>query len=187
MNEIFSYWRWFFVGHGAQPGYRRIINYWLLVHVAAGLLLAYLVKVNLVTASNSVLLPLISILIGLSFAWAGNAQAILQSTEISYLAKHHKGGFEEYVFVFQTAILAILITLVLWALAGLQIFDSFWPTAQNPIPYFLIKSILFSLTSITLRECWHVVLGAQWLLIAQQKIRKSIQDKHMHDEEGELK
>ena len=174
-KKLFSYWHWFLVGSGAKPGYQRIVNWWLLLHVAVGILLAYVVEVNLTTAANSVLLPLVGILVGLSFAWAGNAQALLQSREIEKLAEHHEGGFKEYVFVFQTAILAILVTLVLWALAGLRIFDLFWPTPRRHYTYFFIKAVLFSFSSLTLRECWHVVLGAQWMLIVQREIRRSTQ------------
>jgi hypothetical protein len=178
MNKsLFSYWSWFFVGSGAKPGYRRLVNRWLLLHLAVGVLLAYVVKVNLVTAANSVLLPLVGILVGLSFAWAGNAQALMQSQEIDRLTEYHAGGFREYVFVFQTTILAILVTLVLWALAGLQVFDLFWPTAERHYVYFSIKVVLFSFSSLTLRECWHVVLGAQWMLLAQREIRKKKREK----------
>ena len=178
MNKsLFSYWSWFFVGSGAKPGYRRIVNWWLLLHLAMGFLLAYVVKVNLVNAANSVLLPLVGILVGLSFAWAGNAQALMQSPEMGRLAEYHEGGFSEYVFVFQTAILAILVTLILWALAGLQVFDLFWPTAKRHYVYFSVEVVLFSFSSLTLRECWHVVLGAQWMLLAQRKIRKKEHEK----------
>lgn len=178
MNKsLFSYWSWFFVGSGAKPGCRRLVNRWLLLHLAVGVLLAYVVKVNLVAAANSVLLPLVGILVGLSFAWAGNAQAFMQSQEIDRLTEYHEGGFSEYVFVFQTAILAILVTLVLWALAGLQVFDLFWPTARRHCVYFFVKVLLFSFSSLTLRECWHVVLGAQWMLLAQREIRKKEREK----------
>jgi hypothetical protein len=31
---------------------------------------------------------------------------------------------------------------------------------------------MFALLSLTLRECWHVVLGAQWMLLTQHEIRR---------------
>lgn len=171
--KSFSFWSWFAKGSGAKPGYRRLINSWLLLHLVVGILLTFAVRVNLSSAANSVLLPLVGILVGLSFAWAGNAQALLQSCELDVLVEYHEGGYSEYVFVFQTAILAILVTLVLWALAGLKVFDLFWPTAGRPWWYAFVKVVLFTFSSLTLRECWHVVLGAQWMLQAQRQIRKT--------------
>lgn len=140
-------------------------------HLCFGFASAFFLPITLAEAANTVLLPLVGILIGLSFAWAGNAQALLQASEIEEMTQHHPGGFAEYVFTFQTAILAIFITLVVWALAGLKLFDSVWPIARCGTAYFLIAMSLYTLSSLTLRECWHVVLGAQWMLMAQHEIK----------------
>jgi hypothetical protein len=172
MSALFNYWRWFFVGSGGRPGFRRLIDRWLLVHVAVGILLSLFAKVDLPTAANSVLLPLAAVFIGLSFAWAGNAQALMQSPEIDQLADHHEGGFAEYAYTFQTAILVILVTLVLWGLAGLRVFVWFEMPEAGWLPKLAVRSTLFALSSMTLRECWHVVLGSQWMLLAQREIRK---------------
>lgn len=170
--ELVKYWEWFFKGSGGKAGFRCIINIWLIFHLFVGVGLSFLVQEDLKTTSNTVLLPLIGIFIGLSFAWAGNAQALMQSSEIDELSKHHKGGFVDYVFVYQTAILTILVTLVFWALAGLSVFDLQWPTPSCRDYYFTVKIFLYTLCSLTLRECWHVVLGAQWMLLAQREIRR---------------
>lgn len=122
--------------------------------------------------SRSLLLPIASIFIGLSFAWSGNAQAILQSKEIEELSAFRSGGYEEYVYTFQSAILLILLTLIAWGAAGLGIFDQVWPVAQCSISYRLITGLLFFLASITFRECWHVVLGSQALLLMRFKIKQ---------------
>lgn len=171
-----SFWKWLAKGSGGKPGYRRLINRWLIFHIGIGALLAYVVRVNLETAANTVLLPLVGILIGLCFAWAGNAQALLQAAEIEEMTRFHEGGFVEYVFTYQAAILAILVALVAWALAGFDIFDKAWPTEARQPWYFVVKGILFTLSSLTLRECWHVVLGAQWMLLMQHKIKQSKKD-----------
>ena len=171
-DELIRYWQWFFRGSGGKAGFRRLINIWLIFHVIVGICLALLVDIDLNTASNTVLLPLIGILIGLSFAWAGNAQALMQSSEIDELSDFHKGGFVDYVFIYQSSILAILITLIFWGIAGLSIFDSRWPTPKCKIYYFTIKVTLYTLCSLTLRECWHVILGAQWMLLKKKKIKQ---------------
>ena len=150
-------------------------NLWIIIHISIGVLLAIFIPSDLESAANTVLLPLAGIFIGLTFAWAGNAQALLQSKEISDLTKQHSGGLEEYVYTFQTAILVIMITMVLWGLAGLKAF-SHEVLVECNWPIFIIKVILYCLSSLTLRECWHVVLGSQYLLLAHEKI-KEVQSK----------
>lgn len=175
MNEIkhLSYWKWFFRGYGSRPGFRRVINKWLIIHILIGILIAFSVSKQLQEISNAVLLPLFGIIIGLSFAWAGNAQALMQSPEIEKLSEYRDGGFLEYVYTYQTAILVILVTLVLWSIAGLSIIDDIFSNKTNGLPYFFVKGFLFTLCSLTIRESWHVVIGVQWMLITQKNIKDS--------------
>lgn len=135
--------------------------------------MAWSVPLSASKAANTVLLPLAGIFIGLTFAWAGNAQALLQSSEIDDLTKYHPGGFEEFVHVFQLAILVLLGTLVGWGIAGLEVFDATWPTPHRIRTYFAVRSTLYASASIALRECWHVVLGSQLLLLVQRRIRSA--------------
>ena len=172
-----SFWRWLFVGSGAGPGIRRLFDLWLLVHIAVGASLALLVPISLEASSNGLLLPLAGIFIGLSFAWGGNAQALIQTSEIMQLAGKRKGGFLEYLYAYQLAILLILVSLTCWALAGLGIFDRVWPLDQHSWQYKVLSAGLFSLASITLRECWHVVVGAQAMLA----IRLTLREKQKND------
>ena len=165
-----SFWKWFIAGSGAQPGFRRVINRWILIHLGVGVSMAASIPIDLQSAASAVLLPLAGVLVGLSFAWAGNAQALLQTGEIESLSEHHPGGFVEYVYFYSLAILCILITLSIWGLAGLKIFDAVWPTSSHAKTYFGIKLILFTLSSLTLRECWHIVLAAQWMLLTRREI-----------------
>ena len=82
--EFIGYWHWFLKGSGGKAGFRRILNVWILLHLSIGLVLTLLVKVNLQTAANAVLLPLAGIFVGLSFAWAGNAQALSDLRDVHY-------------------------------------------------------------------------------------------------------
>ena len=82
-----------------KRGFRRLVNIWLLFHMLVGVALAFLIQVDLATAANAVLLPLVGILIGLCFAWAGNAQALLQTRELNRMTEHSEGGFTEYVYI----------------------------------------------------------------------------------------
>src|SRR5690242_12776613 len=87
-----SFWRWFFLA-SRRSGWRKFADWWLLVHLVVAIMLSVLVPATLKEAASTVLLPLVGILIGLSFAWAGNAQALLQTEEIERLSEYHPGGF----------------------------------------------------------------------------------------------
>ena len=167
---MLTFWDWFFKGSGGKRGFRAIINIWLFFHIIIGILLSIIVNIPLNEAANTVLLPLAGIFIGLSFAWAANAQALMQSTEIRELAANHPGGYFHYLYTFQTAIFVIIITLIFWGLAGLSIFENLHCNPNQRIIYFLVKTILFTFASLTLRECWHVILGVQMLLLIQNQI-----------------
>lgn len=168
-----TFWRWFFSGTGERSGILRFWDPWLILHALIGVFLAVALPITLKEAATALLLPVAGIFIGLSFAWGGNAQALLQTSEIEDVSNFRDGGYEEYVFAFQAAILLILVTLGMWAIAGLAIFDDVWPTKENPKLYGVFASLLFFMSSMTLRECWHVVLGAQSLLIMRFKIKQS--------------
>ena len=177
-----SFWRWLFRGTGAKPGYKKAIDKWLPFHFSIGVALSLVVPISLSRAANAVLLPLAGIFVGLSFAWAGNAIVLLQSKEIGRLSNYLGGGFPEYVFTFQFAILTIITCLALWGLAALGVFDKTWPTRRIGLFYFSIKTFLYSFSSLTLRECWTVVVGAQSMLLLQKRI-KEVDEKRK--EEGE--
>lgn len=172
-----TFWSWLFKGSGNGAGLKRFLDRWILLHIAVGLALAVLTPISLKDAAVTLLLPVAGIFIGLSFAWGGNAQALLQSTEIENMSSFRDGGYVEYVYTFQAAILLILFVLVLWAVAGLGVFDTVWPTCSNHYLYFLISFFLFFFSSLTVRECWHVVLGAQSMLLARFQIRKRSSDR----------
>jgi hypothetical protein len=116
--KVKRYWRWLLVGYEQGPGIRKFLDVWLLLHLAAGVILAYIVQVELAEAAKTILLPLAGVLVGLMFAWGGNAQAVLASDEFDDIASRHPGGVEEYAFTFQSAILCLLTTLALWGLAA---------------------------------------------------------------------
>jgi len=169
---MINFWRWFFRGTGGGPGIRRFLDWWLVLHICVGFLMAIILPITLEKAGTGLLLPIAGIFIGLSFAWGGNAQALLQSQELEKLSQYHAGGYEEYLYTYQAAVLLILATLAAWGIAGLGIFDQVWPMCQEGVPYRFIIGILFFLASMTLRECWHVVLGSQALLLTRFKIRQ---------------
>lgn len=165
-----KFWRWFFRGLKTRSGIEKLLfNWWLFFHVFAGVGLALWIKTPPHEAAQAILLPLAGVLIGLTFSWSGNAQALIQKSEIGKLAEHHLDGLEVYVYTFQSAVLVILVTLVAWGLAGLEVFSSRYLEIRCAL--FFIEACLYFLASLTLRECWSVVLLSQALILARHGIR----------------
>lgn len=173
-----KFWRWFFLGLEDRSGLSELlINRWCIVHIVVGFIFAQSISVSLDDAARTILLPLAGIFVGLSFAWAGNAQALLQKREIQKISAHLPDGIEAYIYIFQLAILVILVTLVAWGLAGLKIFSL--QIFQAPCVQLFIKTCLYFLASLTLRECWHVVLGSQILILTRHEVRR-VEDREKH-------
>ena len=169
IEQEFKFWSWFLFGIAEKPGYQGLWNSWLMIHAMLGFILALIIRlrspdVDLIKAATTVFLPFASILIGLTFAWGGSAQSLLASEEIQELTETGSNGLVEYLYTYQLAILTVLSTLVCWGMAGLGLFGK-----KN----LLIEWFLYSLSSLTIRECWHSVLGAQWLLLTQKNVRKA--------------
>jgi hypothetical protein len=182
---MFDYWRYFFRGINCKPGYRYItVSWWNLIHILIGVTLALAISTPVDEAAKVILFPLIGILIGLAFAWSGNSQALLQTEEIHVLTEHYEGGFPEYVYSYQNAILVILITLITWGIAGLSVFDKLWPTSDGFLFYLIIETILYTLLSMSVRECWRVVLDTQRMLIVQREIKKIEDEKKKKEQES---
>ena len=54
---LISFWRWFFKGTGARPGYQRLINRAVVFHVLLGLLISFLIKGTLAEIARTTILP----------------------------------------------------------------------------------------------------------------------------------
>lgn len=167
-----TFWKWFVSGSGGHPGYRRIVNRWLLFHVAVGVAVAFAVPASIAQTANAVLVPLIGVFVGLSFAWGANAQSMLQTDQIRRMTAERAGGFAEYVFTFQIAMFVILATLAVWGLGGLSVFDQSWPTTVHPFAYGAVEITLYGLASLAVRECWHVIVGTQLMLLQWSEIKR---------------
>ncbi|WBQ11219.1 hypothetical protein L2D01_05405 [Hyphomonadaceae bacterium ML37] len=167
------FWRWLFCGlESKRPGIFQLFDAWLVFHILIAILIQATITIPIEDAASKVLLPLASIFIGLSFAWAGNAQALMQEKEIVDLAEKHPDGLETYLYTFQLAILIILFTLIIWGLAGLEFLKL---ADHHNIPYVrnVIEVALIFFASMTIRECWHVVLGSQLMILSRHEIRRS--------------
>ena len=165
----------FFWGWLWHEGLACFLDRWLVLHVGLGCALAFAVERPLAELASAVLLPMASVLVGLTFAWSGNVASLLQTKEIQRVVDRRKPKqFLRWVFGFQTAVLAVLVTTAAWSMVGLGAFSRVGTLVPSLRP--LGRGLLFAFTSLTLRECWQVVVGAQQLLISQMEIAAKERD-----------
>lgn len=164
-----SFWCWFICGYKGEAGYKKLLNKWLILHTFLAVALVFLTSKSPSELAIPILLPLAGTLIGLSFAWVGNALAILQTDELEKMTDNHPDGIANYIYYFQMAILILLVSLCFWGVVGLGVFDYFDDSKWVDVP---VKFSMFFIASISIRECWNVVLFTQMLLMARVKIRK---------------
>lgn len=135
--------------------------------------MAALVTVRLVDVAEKALLPLMAIFVGLTFSWAGNAHALLQSREVLAVASERKGGIFEYVYTFQLCILIILSVVVIWVIPLLGL-PYLVPKDFGFITFnFLTKCLLYGSLSLAFRCSWQAVLGANMLLLIRARLSPS--------------
>ena len=170
MDNKFDFWGWFFRGpKDGKCGFIRVFDKMIALHVIIGFIVAKVVPLPISQSASTVLLPLSGALIGLTFAWAGNAHGMLQTEEISKVISEAKTDYITYVYTYQSTILIVLVAIILWGLASLRVFDvrhSYYIDLN-----LVIETALFSYTSITIRECWHAVLGTQLMLISRKIVK----------------
>ena len=178
-NHYNIFWLWFLKGKltnqnktsedkfiSITPGYKKIYNKWILFHLLIGLFITFFSKETVERSSMTIMLPLSSALIGITFAWAGNISSILLEPHLKHRIQIRKSKIDDYVFTFQLAALVILTTLCLWGLAGIGVH----PSSDLPFLSSLFKIFLFSMISLSLREGWHVIYGVSALTIVRGQI-----------------
>ena len=111
LKTEFSFWQWWF-----RYGVLKLIDWWLIFHLFLGILLTILVPLKITDVAFVVVIPLVGVLIGLSFAWLGNAIALLDSSEIQKMSKYHERGIKEYIYSYQASLLILLICIISWTL-----------------------------------------------------------------------
>lgn len=171
MQRELAFWPWF-----ARTGVRTLVDAWLVIHVGIGFALATAVTPALSQVAQNVFLPFASVLVGLAFAWGGNAMAVLQSRELHEIGKQPvaSDAYRDWVFQYQFAILVVMLVLVVWALAALGVTDR----VAQLIPHQSLtacrlagRTAAFALSSVAIRESWSVVLGVHSMLLAQNRYR----------------
>lgn len=164
-NKLPGFWTWFTRGTGERAGLRRLLGVWSILHITIGVALAFLVQRPIADVAEKALVPMMAIFVGLTFSWAGNAHALLQSSEVVRLGRNRAGGIFEYVYTFQLCILVMLLTIVVWTVPLLNLPFLFGRFVTLDHFNRAASAILFSMVSLALRTSWQAVLGANMLLL----------------------
>lgn len=157
MYKLPLFWPWFFWGSGStKPGWKGIIDKWLLLHLTIGFS-SLALNSDLCSQAEKIILPFSGVLIGITFAWSGNITALLSTHELSLLSDINGKGIQEYAFSVQRSILIILIAVLLWCLVALGGYNNV-----------ALRVLCYSLSSIAIRESWQVILFAQYMTISRK-------------------
>lgn len=170
-EDELAFWPWF-----ASTGVRSLVDRWLVGHMLVGVGLAFAVSGTLSSVAVTAFLPFASVLVGLAFAWGGNAMAVLQSPELHEIGNQPvgPGAYRDWVFSYQLAILILLATLAVWGFAALGLYDRailLIPREWHTSSRLAGRASIFALSSMAVRESWAVVLGTQAMLLAQNRYR----------------
>ncbi|MDD9850992.1 MAG: hypothetical protein OXU94_04410 [Gammaproteobacteria bacterium] len=176
-----TFGKWFIKGPG-RPGYKRIIDRWLLLHVAVGVICACLSQgTTAQEIANKVIIPLTGLLIALGFSLAGSMQSLLLSNEIEKLSDRVSGGISTYIFIYQLGVLLLLVSVVTGGLFGIGVFQELCHFLAKLLELrdfstkaleFLAKIILFFLSSLSIRTSWHLFKMTSLLMQSKFIIRK---------------
>jgi len=167
LRREFSFWKWWF-----RYGLLTFVNWWLILHLAIGYILFRLVSAPYSHIAQVIVIPLVGVLIGLSLAWAGNAIAIMQTPEFRQMASKHPRGIKEYLYGFQSSILALLVCIVFWSMIALGVHASPILLCVSHNIRISFKIMLFASSSLATRECWQIILSAQWLLLSKHNVEE---------------
>ncbi|WP_346689674.1 hypothetical protein [uncultured Cloacibacillus sp.] len=170
---------WFLVGYGYKPGYRRLIDRHSFIDVFIGTVLACCVPTSLKEAATTILFPLTGILVGVCASWAGPAQEVLTSKDVIPFLEKHKGGIQEYFFILQTVIFVMLVSIILWGLAGIGIFETLGNNENNCVRhiYIGVSFLLYAVLSLSIRTCWEAVSYAHHIMYTKIQLQKIKQQK----------
>lgn len=182
-DRFVTYWIWVFRGAGdLGPGYRRVVeDRWLFFDLFLATILTFCLDKPFSSVAGAVIVPLCGVFIGISLAWVGSSYSTLDSDELRLMGSFHEGGYREYPFILQTAVLIFLTAIVLWGVVGTGILDPLFRERNTPW-YWGMGVCLFGSVSLCVRTCWKMVLFSHYLLISKERIMRMKRESEENEE-----
>ncbi len=149
----------------------HLIDWWCILYALISVVLSCYANESLNEISRVLIIPLLSIMIGMTIAWTGVTFSIAMSNELLKLFKDKAVDLVDYLYMFQAVLLVLVTTIALWSLASI-LNHSFLPSffSKNEI-VFLCRFVLFFLLCMSVRECWGVVVGTYLLIISHINVK----------------
>ena len=161
---IDTFWKWLAFGcEKSQPGWRNLLNWFLIVHVVIATAATVLIKTNPFKFAGTALFPAASSLVSMSLAWTTRASAVLQNAELRAKLMSQSRPAEDYVYGYQLAILMIILMVLyvsVMAAGGLKVV-----ALGEPYDTYFSGFFMYLLISLSLRECWGVVTFTNMLTL----------------------
>ena len=172
---------WFFKGIDDKPGYKRMLTWKLIKYIFIGIALSLIVNQSIIKISSISIIPLLSVLLGVTFAWIGNSHMLMVDKNVLQVISKRKGGLIEYLYTYQLAVLILLIILVFNILNGLEFYQLLLNFIKfkiklnmNCISFLRIiyKTIIFSSLSYSVAIVWEIITISQWFYIIKSLVDK---------------
>ena len=162
-----QFWTWLFVGvDNTKPGLRTFWNKWLMLHCCVALFCFWQNIGSLSNIAKAAILPFAGAFLGMTFAWSGNITSLLATEQLSELSDYVEGGISTHIYTVQLSILTVFLTSIFWTLAAIGIISSnYW------------SLMLYFLSSIAVRECWQMILFAQYMTICRDHLSRQKREK----------
>jgi hypothetical protein len=163
-----TFWNWFIFGAGnTRPGWRLMLNGWLIWHVAVGTALFLLIPATPYEFAGKALFPAASILVGMAVAWTSRAAAVLQDEKFRSAVISDYLPIEAYLYGYQLSLLIIISMVIFVTITAnggltLPIGTNLAQTCTGITMYFLL--------SMAMRECWTVINFSNLLSILHSKV-----------------
>ncbi len=176
--QYVTFWHWFFYWKKSKPGYKRVISRWLCIDIIISIFVAYFIGVSFEDIAKYTLLPLCSVFIGVAVSATSIGHSIVTSKEIRELAKHNRGGLEDYVYSYYIAILFLLISICYWGLIALEMIPSNVIIIQTSCLFISVKELFLIpgliLISLSIRLSWTTLISVAIFIFASQHIKEHI-------------
>jgi len=171
MPDFPSFWKWLVrPDRDGDRGIFNIANRWVAFHALVALALSSILKIDVADLATKVAIPGASILVGLSFAWAGRSASLFQDKGFSEFIIRDGAPVEGYLYSFQLAILTVLAFLLITFFVFSGGFGT--TTGNSDFDETINKASIIFFGSLALRECWGAIGFVNKLTIQYYVIRE---------------
>jgi hypothetical protein len=128
----------------------------------------FLMPVSPYAFAAKALFPAASILVGMAVAWTSRAAAVLQDEKFRSAVIDNDRPIEAYLYGYQLSLLIIIVMVIfvsITANGGIQIYGFSQRIAEATTAI-----AMYSLLSISIRECWSVINFSNLLSILHSRV-----------------